>query len=103
MSDAPKDLRARENLREWLDLYAHAIPKESVEGQMMDAQEIIEQQQARISGLEAQIENKDKYISDVDDIICNSQGVAGWHLNGEIATWDELGLFEPKEGGNDGK
>jgi hypothetical protein len=24
------------------------------------------------------------------DIIYNSQGVAGWHMNGDVATWDEF-------------
>ena len=30
----------------------------------------------------------------IQGIISESQGVAGWHLNGEIAGWDELGLRE---------
>ena len=26
------------------------------------------------------------------EIARNSNGVAGWHLNGDIATWEELGI-----------
>lgn len=29
-------------------------------------------------------------LNDVQDVMNNSQGVAGWHQNGAIATWDEL-------------
>ena len=29
-------------------------------------------------------------LNDVQDVMNNSQGVAGWHKNGDIATWDEL-------------
>lgn len=29
-------------------------------------------------------------LNDVLDVMNNSQGVAGWHKNGDIATWDEL-------------
>jgi hypothetical protein len=25
------------------------------------------------------------------DVITNSRGVAGWHLNGDVAEWDEFG------------
>jgi hypothetical protein len=41
--------------------------------------------QARIRELEA-------WKSDVMHVINESSGVAGYHLNGEIATWGELGL-----------
>lgn len=29
-------------------------------------------------------------VRDVRDVMNDSQGVAGWHKNGDIATWDEL-------------
>ncbi|WP_447838268.1 hypothetical protein [Aeromonas salmonicida] len=29
-------------------------------------------------------------LNDVLDVMNNSEGVAGWHKNGDIATWDEL-------------
>ena len=29
-------------------------------------------------------------LNDVQDVMNNSHGVAGWHKNGDIATWDEV-------------
>lgn len=29
-------------------------------------------------------------LNDVQDVMNNSHGVAGWHQGGDIATWDEL-------------
>ncbi|WP_223955110.1 hypothetical protein [Aeromonas caviae] len=29
-------------------------------------------------------------LNGVVGVMNNSQGVAGWHMNGDIATWDEL-------------
>lgn len=31
-----------------------------------------------------------KVISDLNDLIDNSEGVVGLHLNGNVATWDSL-------------
>ena len=42
----------------------------------------------RIEELEAELEN----YRDISD---NSSGVVGWHLNGAVATWDELLAGEP--------
>ena len=37
-------------------------------------------------------------VTEIQAIASESTGVAGWHLNGEVATWDELNLaalYEP--------
>ena len=31
-------------------------------------------------------------ISDLRAVVADSDGVAGWHQNGDVADWDELGL-----------
>ena len=31
-------------------------------------------------------------LESVDDVIRNSQGVVGWHLNGDLAPWGQLGV-----------
>ena len=46
----------------------------------------------RIGELNFDIRTKDSALRSVESIISNSQGVSGWHTNGEIATWGELGL-----------
>ena len=33
-------------------------------------------------------------LQHIQGIVSESQGVAGWHQNGQIASWDELGLRE---------
>ena len=38
------------------------------------------------------IKELEAWKSDVMHVINGSSGVAGYHLNGEIATWGELGL-----------
>jgi len=40
--------------------------------------------------LQAQVEVLAVFRDEVVDVMNNSQGVAGWHLNGAIATWGEL-------------
>ena len=38
------------------------------------------------------------FVKDVRDLIANSEGVSGLHLNGDVADWDSLlpgGAFEP--------
>lgn len=37
-------------------------------------------------------------LQHIQGIVSESQGVAGWHLNGQIASWDELGLREEIDG-----
>lgn len=33
-------------------------------------------------------------LKHIQGIVSESQGVAGWHQNGQVASWDELGLRE---------
>ena len=33
-------------------------------------------------------------LQHIQGIVSESQGVAGWHQNGKIASWDELGICE---------
>lgn len=48
--------------------------------------------------LKRNLQEANTYIADVEDIISQSQGVAGYHLNGDIAYWDEFDfLIEDKE------
>ena len=37
-------------------------------------------------------------LQHIQGIVSESQGVAGWHQNGQIASWDELGLREEIDG-----
>lgn len=47
----------------------------------------MKQQAARIAELE-------KFIKGILATMQESTGIVGYHLNGDIATWDELGLIE---------
>lgn len=33
-------------------------------------------------------------LKHIQGIVSESQGVAGWHQNGQVASWDELGICE---------
>jgi hypothetical protein len=66
MSDIVKRLRDPEQMKRWWDQYG------------MEAADKITQLQTAL----------DHY----QEIARNSTGVAGWHQNGDIATWDELGV-----------
>ena len=47
--------------------------------------------------IEGELEEMQKGLDAVQDLINNSYGVAGLHLNGDVAPWDELlegGRFE---------
>ncbi|MAH46987.1 hypothetical protein CMI37_14260 [Candidatus Pacearchaeota archaeon] len=59
---------------------------------MMDLQEIKELEAAntRIRKLEAKVKRLQLGIADVSDLIDESTGVAGLHLNGEDAPWSDL-------------
>jgi len=37
-------------------------------------------------------------LEHIQGIVSESQGVAGWHQNGQVASWDELGLREEIDG-----
>ena len=57
---------------------------------------------AATSTLQAQCERQrealERLVHDVDDLMGNSHGVTGLHLNGDVAPWSDLGeggRFEP--------
>lgn len=45
-----------------------------------------------IEELEKENEALKAFKKDIIGIISQSEGVMGWHLNGDLATWDEFGL-----------
>lgn len=47
-------------------------------------------QESEIDAMREAIKEAHTELSKLLDIINNSRGVAGWHLNGDIATWDEF-------------
>ena len=53
-----------------------------------DLEKQLDQERARVAHLE---HFADAVLTDLE-IIDESDGVAGWHLNGEVATWEEVGL-----------
>jgi len=46
--------------------------------------------QEQVRALAAENSIQDFIISAVKDLVRESEGVAGWHLNGDIATWDKV-------------
>lgn len=40
------------------------------------------------------IEELEARLKMVQELVSESSGVAGWHLNGNIATWSEVGMDE---------
>ncbi len=58
------DLNLHPNLQDWLDMYAHAIPVESVRGQLLDSSKQINELQEQVELLEQQL--KQQWVS-VDD------------------------------------
>lgn len=57
----------------------------------------LREQAERIKAIEAENELLTAGLQAVADLIAESDGVAGLHLNGDVATWDELrtgGRFE---------
>lgn len=49
-----------------------------------------EEQQKKIDRLELELQKHKFAIAEVSDLITNSQGVTGLHLNGDVATWEWL-------------
>lgn len=49
-----------------------------------------DEQQKKIESLELEIQKYKFAIEEINDLIQNSQGVAGLHLNGDVATWGWL-------------
>lgn len=46
--------------------------------------------EAKISALAAENAAMHETIEAVRSVADNSSGIAGWHLNGDIATWEEI-------------
>jgi hypothetical protein len=47
--------------------------------------------------LDALAEAAGQVLTDIDDLVASSQGVAGLHLNGDVADWRDIlegGVFE---------
>jgi len=48
-----------------------------------------------------EIQNMRQFIDDLRHTVANSEGVVGWHMNGDVARWSEFGYdeieFEPAE------
>lgn len=60
-------------------------------------EQLLSERDARIAALEAErdalaAENaiQDFIISAVKELVRDSQGVSGWHLNGDVGTWEEV-------------
>ena len=37
-----------------------------------------------------EVDRLEKIVESLGEIISESDGVAGWHLNGDVAEWDEI-------------
>jgi hypothetical protein len=46
----------------------------------------------QIAELRAEVEKYKKFTNGINALISESHGVTGYHLNGDIATWDELDI-----------
>lgn len=44
----------------------------------------------RIASLECQLVTMREALESINGIVCESKGVDGWHLNGDIALWTEF-------------
>jgi hypothetical protein len=60
-----------------------------------EAQQIIVAQREQIAALKARVKAADELADDIESIVSASAGVAGLHMNGDIAPWASL-----LEGGN---
>ena len=47
-------------------------------------------QREQIKALQKRVKAADKLADDIESIVSYSEGVAGLHLNGDIAPWDSL-------------
>ena len=70
---------------------------EQLETQLGLARIDADQQRARAEAAEAALQAADELAQAVDDLIAQSTGVSGLHMNGDLAPWEELvegGRFE---------
>ena len=71
----------------------NVIPVEEHDGSFVrydDHAAIVAALQEQVRALAADNSIQDFIISAVKDLVRESEGVAGWHLNGDIAGWDEV-------------
>ncbi|EGI9590415.1 hypothetical protein EPS80_16460 [Escherichia coli] len=67
-----------------------ALDMRSVAKLLSDLATQLEVQLARANALAAENEAMHETIEAVRSVADNSSGIAGWHLNGDIATWEEI-------------
>ena len=56
----------------------------------IEDREEIEQLTARVAELEAEVLRLRNALDSVQQVANRSDGIAGWHLNGDIASWDSI-------------
>ncbi|EHH5656632.1 hypothetical protein JQN35_21535 [Escherichia coli] len=67
-----------------------AVDMRSVAKLISDLATQLEVQLVRANALAAENEAMHETIEAVRSVADNSSGIAGWHLNGDIATWEEI-------------
>lgn len=70
----------------------NVIPVEEHDGSFVryeDHAAIVAALQEQVRALAAENAIQDFIISAVKDLVRESEGVSGWHLNGDIASWDK--------------
>jgi hypothetical protein len=55
-----------------------------------EAADLITAQAAEIARMKMLEEASEHVLHDIDDLVANSQGVAGLHQNGDVAEWDTI-------------
>ena len=82
---------------EWLSWEAKRRDLEKAAAQLEDAQGEIRDLRATEAGLRERVKALEFGLSEVETLMNESEGVAGLHLNGDVAPWSELrsgGRFE---------
>ena len=67
-----------------------AVDMRSVAKRISDLATQLEVQLVRANALAAESAAMHETIEAVRSVADNSSGIAGWHLNGDIATWEEI-------------
>ena len=58
----------------------------------MEMHDWIKWARMEIESLQARVDAMQARLDEFDGIVAESRGVYGWHLNGDLATWEELEL-----------